>query len=108
MPESPMQPVTKPAPDIIREESLDNVRERMWLVIIHNDDFTPYDYVLFILEHIFGLSSEMAEHVTWMAHTNGEAVVVIRPRNEAERLIMAARGRSRMDGFPLTFSMEQE
>ena len=97
-------------PDILEEtEQLPVLqKENLWMVIIHNDDVTPYDYVIFILEYVFALSGEMAEHVTWMAHTNGEAVVVIRPRNEAERLIMAARGRSRMDGFPLTFSMEQE
>lgn len=97
-------------PDILEEtEQLFALQKaNLWKVIIHNDDVTPFEYVIFILEHVFVLSSEMAEHVTWMAHTNGEAVVVIRPRNEAERLIMAARGRSRIDGFPLTFSLEQE
>ena len=105
---SPVQLTPYTIPDTVIDESTDEQFERMWSVIIHNDDVTPYDYVIFILEQVFMLSSEMAEHVTWMAHTNGEAIVVIRPRSEAERLIMAARGRSRMDGFPLTFSMEQE
>ncbi|MCB0095162.1 MAG: ATP-dependent Clp protease adaptor ClpS [Caldilineaceae bacterium] len=105
---SPVQLTPYTIPDTVIDESTDEQFERMWSVIIHNDDVTPYEYVILILEHIFMLSSEMAEHVTWMAHTNGQAIVVIRPRSEAERLIMAARGRSRMDGFPLTFSMEQE
>ncbi|MEZ4709575.1 MAG: ATP-dependent Clp protease adaptor ClpS [Caldilineaceae bacterium] len=105
---SPVQLNPIPIPDTVIDESIDEQFERMWQIIIHNDDVTPYDYVIFILEHVFTLSNEMAEHVTWIAHNNGEAIVVIRPRNEAERLIMAARARSRLDGFPLTFSMEQE
>lgn len=78
----------------------------MWLVIIHNDSVTPYEYVILVLEHIFDLSGEMAEHITWTAHHEGRAVVLIRPRPEADRLISVAHGRARADGFPLAFTLE--
>jgi ATP-dependent Clp protease adapter protein ClpS len=75
-------------------------------VIIHNDEVTPYDYVIDTLNDFFLLSGEIAEHVAWTAHTRGAAVVVMRPRHEAETLVKAAHARAKMSGFPLTFSVE--
>lgn len=84
------------------------ITEPRWQVIIHNDDETPIDYVMRILTHLFLLSEEMADHVATTAHAEGQAVVVVRPRAEAERLIKVARSRARLDGYPLAFSMEPE
>jgi ATP-dependent Clp protease adaptor protein ClpS len=50
----------------------------------------------------------MAEHITWAAHTQGIAHVVTRPRSEAERLVDKAHAAAKVDGFPLTFSLEPE
>jgi ATP-dependent Clp protease adaptor protein ClpS len=77
-------------------------------VFIHNDDVTPFDYVILVLSTIFKLSHEMAEHITWVAHNTGSAPVVTRPRSEAERLVSKAHAAARADGFPLTFSLEPD
>jgi ATP-dependent Clp protease adaptor protein ClpS len=69
---------------------------------------TPYNYVTLILSHIFKLSHEMAEHITWVAHSTGVACVVTRPRSEAERLVNRAHAIARIDGYPLTFSLEPD
>jgi ATP-dependent Clp protease adaptor protein ClpS len=90
--------------DLAEDEQL----ERRWYVLIHNDDVTPFEYVLRILTNLFLLSEEMAEHVAQTAHSEGKAVVVVRPRPEAERLVKVARSRARLDGYPLTFSIEPE
>lgn len=82
--------------------------EPLYLVLIHNDDVTPYEYVLQILARVFLLSEEIAEHVAWTAHNDGQAVVIIRPRAEAKRLLALAQSRARLDGYPLAFSMEPE
>jgi ATP-dependent Clp protease adaptor protein ClpS len=75
---------------------------------VHNDDVTPYDYVIGILGDLFMLSEELADHVAWTAHMKGVAVVVVRPRAEAEKLVKVAHGRARLSRYPLTFSVEQE
>lgn len=82
--------------------------EPRWFVIVHNDDVTPFEYVVRILTHLFMLSEEIAEHVAQTAHAEGQAIVVVRPRAEAERLVKVARMRARADGYPLTFSIEPE
>jgi ATP-dependent Clp protease adaptor protein ClpS len=82
--------------------------EPLYRVLIHNDDVTPFDYVIRILQRIFMLSEELADHVAWTAHEDGLAVVVVRPRSEAEKLIKVARARARADGYPLTFTLEPD
>ena len=86
----------------------DTELEKLHKVIIHNDDVTPYEYVILVLRIIFKLSHELAEHITWVAHTTGIARVVTRPRPEAERLVNKAHAAASLDGFPLTFSLEPE
>jgi ATP-dependent Clp protease adaptor protein ClpS len=116
MSESAMQPLTQPGaeeiagelspplvPELVQEgESLGE----LCTILIHNDDVTPYDYVIQILGSLFWLSEEIAEHIAWTAHTKGAAVVVVRPRSEAEKLVKVAGGRAKLAGFPLTFTVE--
>ena len=80
----------------------------MATILIHNDEVTPYDYVINILGDLFMLSEELADHVAWTAHNKGVAVVIVRPRAEAEKLVKVAHGRARMVRYPLTFSLEQD
>ena len=102
----PNTPSPETSPDV--ERVTDVARGDLAQVLIHNDDVTPYAYVIRILGDLFLLSEELADHVAWTAHTKGTAVVVVRPRAEAEKLVRAARGRARFDGYPLTFSLEHD
>jgi ATP-dependent Clp protease adaptor protein ClpS len=77
-------------------------------VVVHNDDVTPFDYVIGTLTDVFMLSEELADHIAWTAHTKGCAVVVVRPRPDAEKLAKIANGRAQMDGYPLTFTLEAD
>lgn len=99
-----MEPIT--LPDIVT--TIDTQTEPRYRVIIHNDDVTTFDYVIDILSAIFMISSELAEHIAWTTHEQGAAIVVVRPRPEAEKLSKVANSRSRNDGFPLTFSVEPD
>lgn len=94
--------------EAIPEELAEEAFEPLYLILVHNDEVTPIEYVLRLLEVIFRLSHEMAEHVTLTAHTEGVAIVLIRPRDEAKRLVDVANGRARLDGHPLLFTMEPE
>jgi ATP-dependent Clp protease adaptor protein ClpS len=90
---------------VVRE--IDDLRlEPLYRVLIHNDPVTPFDYVIRILQQIFHLSEEIADHVAWTAHNEEVAVVIIRPHAEADKLMQTARERARLDGYPLTFSVE--
>ncbi len=96
----------KPEVDTDIDTDVDTDREEPWTILVHNDDVTPYDFVIDTLGHIFNLSAEIAETVTWEAHSKGVAPVCSRPRAEAKRLITDAHARARSSGYPLSFSME--
>jgi len=78
----------------------------LYNVLIHNDPITTFEYVIAILGDVFWLSYEMAEHVAMTAHERGTAIVVVRPKPEAKHLSDKAKSKARVDGYPLTFSIE--
>jgi ATP-dependent Clp protease adaptor protein ClpS len=77
-------------------------------VYIHNDDVTPYEFVLVILQRIFRLTSLEAEHVTFLAHTSGIAYVATLPCPEAHKRVGKAHFAATLEGFPLMFTVEVE
>lgn len=99
---------TEIAPNPVIDAGKDAVIEPLYRILIHNDDVTPLDYVIRILKRVFMLSQEMAEHIAETAHFEDVAVVMIRPKPEAEKLVGIARSLARADGFPLTFSLEPD
>ena len=82
--------------------------EPPYRVIIHNDDLTPMDYVLFILQSSFSLTGPRAVQVMFSAHYNGSAYVVSFPKFVAQRRINWAHMSARLVGYPLRFTMERE
>jgi ATP-dependent Clp protease adaptor protein ClpS len=47
----------------------------LWTVILHNDDFTPMDFVVGILTKVFHLSLDEAEDVMWRVHNEERSPV---------------------------------
>lgn len=77
-------------------------------VFIHNDDVTPYEFVVIVLQKIFELKPLEAEHVTFVAHTNGIAYVTTLPCSEANKRVGKAHFAASLEGYPLTFTVEPE
>ncbi|MDX1664237.1 MAG: ATP-dependent Clp protease adaptor ClpS [Candidatus Promineifilaceae bacterium] len=99
-------------PDVEKEEALEEDqqadKEPPYKVLIHNDDVTPYDFVIAILIRIFQLTPIIAEHITYLAHTKGMALVQVLPKPEAEKRVGRAHFAARLEGFPLTFTLEPD
>jgi ATP-dependent Clp protease adaptor protein ClpS len=74
-------------------------------VIVHNDDVTPFDFVVEVLRGIFELVWPDAYAVTLDAHAHGQAVVVTLPIEEAKYRVYHAHRVARQFGYPLTFSI---
>ncbi len=102
----PMQTATLPEIQIITEQ--ESEFEPLYRVIIHNDDVTPMNVVVNVLEQIFMLGMDRAMDIMYTAHFKGSAYVQTLPRSEAEKRIQQAHLAGAMLGFPLTFSTEPE
>ena len=59
-------------------------RPPMYKVILLNDDYTPMEFVVHILEKFFGMNREKATQIMLTVHTQGAATVGIYPRDVAE------------------------
>ena len=94
------------------EEELDtNLEEALepnCRVLIHNDDVTPFDFVIAILQRIFQLTSSEAVHAAYVAHTSGLAYVTSLPCPEAHKRVGKAHFAASLEGYPLMFSVEVE
>jgi ATP-dependent Clp protease adaptor protein ClpS len=88
--------------------NLESAFESLWNVIIHNDDATPFDFVIIVLRRFFQLSPPDAEYVTYVAHTEGQALVVTLPLKEAQKRVGQAHFAASLEGYPLTFTIEPE
>ena len=95
-------------PDIWEETDRIEELEPLYKIFIHNDDVTPYDFVVSILQRIFELEPPAAELVTFTAHSAGIAYVATLPKTEAQRRVGKAHFAASLEGFPLTFTIEPE
>lgn len=59
-------------------------RPSMYKVILMNDDYTPMEFVVHVLEKFFAMNREKATQIMITVHTAGQATVGIFPRDVAE------------------------
>lgn len=68
---------------------LEQLEERLdspWVVILYNDDWHPYDQVVFQIQKATGCTLEKAVWITHEAHTLGKAVAFTGTLEECERV----------------------
>jgi ATP-dependent Clp protease adaptor protein ClpS len=104
----PAQTKTVPEREAVEHPDEQTALEPLYRVIIHNDNVTPMDFVVTVLETIFFLDGAEAERVMFTAHTRGSAYVQTLPKTEAQNRINQAHFAAGMVGYPLRFTMEPE
>lgn len=100
--------VASPEADEKLDFDLETMLEPPYRVFIHNDEITPYDFVVMVLQRIFQLTPLQSEAVTFEAHHNGQAYVATYPQSEAQKRVGRAHFAAQLEGYPLTFSIEPE
>jgi len=60
-------------------------------VILHNDDHTPFDYVVGCLMQVFNHSQEMSVKIAMEAHTRGRAIAQVEEEESAMKHCLALR-----------------
>jgi len=80
----------------------------LFQVVLHNDDYTTMEFVVTILEEIFGKSPAQAHQIMMHVHTRGIGVAGIYPHEVAETKATQVHRRARASGFPLRASIQKE
>jgi ATP-dependent Clp protease adaptor protein ClpS len=87
---------------------LDAVTPRMWRVLLHNDDFTTQEFVVWVLESVFQKSDADAFQIMLHVHHAGIGVAGIYTKEIAETKLAATERLAEQNEFPLRVSMEPE
>jgi ATP-dependent Clp protease adaptor protein ClpS len=79
----------------------------MYKVVIMNDDYTPMDFVVEVLESFFNMDREKATRVMLTIHTEGQATVGIFTRDVAETKAAQVVDYAQQNQHPLLCRVEQ-
>ncbi len=81
-------------------------RPPLYQVLLMNDDFTPMDFVVEVLQVFFALNREKATQVMLHVHTRGRGVCGVFTREVAETKVAQVNEFSRHHQHPLMCTME--
>ena len=73
-----------------------------------NDDYTPMDFVVQLLESVFDKSPAEAYRVMMQVHVDGRGVCGVYPFDVAETHVAATEDLAQSAGYPLKALMERE
>lgn len=79
---------------------------RLWRVLLHNDDFTTQDFVVWVLETVFQKPRAEAYAIMMRVHQSGLGVAGVFTRDVAETKVAATRRLAEQHEFPLLVTME--
>ena len=83
------------------------VRPPLYQVVLLNDDFTPMDFVVEVLQCFFAMNREKATQVMLHVHTRGKGVCGVYTREVAESKVTQVNEFSRQHQHPLLCTMEK-
>lgn len=94
--------------DVVTESETKLEKPKLFKVLLHNDDFTTMDFVVFVLEYVFNRSDTDAFNIMLKVHNEGLGIAGIYPYEVAsmksEKAINLAKARE----FPLLCTVEEE
>ena len=79
----------------------------LYKVILVNDDFTPMEFVVHILELFFSIDRENATRIMLEVHTNGKGICGLFTREIAETKVSLVNDYSQENQHPLLCTMEK-
>jgi len=108
MSERPTDPERSPNLDLAVEESRPQIKEPpLYRVVLLNDDYTPMEFVVNILESIFGMERTRATQVMLEVHTKGKGICGVYNFEIAETKVAQVMGLAQQHQHPLLCTMEE-
>jgi len=80
----------------------------MWKVLLHNDDYTTQEFVVFLLKTVFRKPEAEATAIMLAVHRAGVGVAGLYTRDVAETRAERGRQLAEREGFPLLLTVEGE
>lgn len=81
---------------------------RKFVVIMHNDDVTTFDFVIMVLKNTFHKTEAEAEKLALVIHNQGQAIVGVYSLDIARSKIGQVTILAKEKGFPLLLTYQPE
>lgn len=101
----PQEQIQNKAKTIVKAISGEPRKHR---VIVLNDDFTTFEFVIMVMMTVFMKTLEEAEDIAETTHVNQKATVGIYALDIARSKVAKAVNMARAEGFPLRFDIQAE
>jgi ATP-dependent Clp protease adaptor protein ClpS len=96
-----------PGTAVITKTKPQTKRPNLYRVLLLNDDYTPMEFVVDVLEHIFGMDRTTATRVMLEVHTRGKGVCGVFTYEIAETKVAQVTSYARQHQHPLLCTMEE-
>jgi ATP-dependent Clp protease adaptor protein ClpS len=91
----------------VKERTSDQVKEpALFNVVLLNDDYTPMQFVVDVLETLFQKTPSEAYRVMMQVHLNGRGIAGVYPYEVAETKVEALQSLAQEAGHPLQATIE--
>lgn len=94
--------------EVLTESETRLEKPKMYKVLLHNDDFTTMEFVVFVLEHVFGRSTAEAFRIMFQVHNEGVGIAGIYPYEIANMKAQKAINLARAREYPFLCTVEEE
>jgi ATP-dependent Clp protease adaptor protein ClpS len=79
----------------------------LYKVLLLNDDFTPMEFVILVLQKFFTMDREQATRIMLKVHTEGRGICGVYPRDVAATKVEQVTAFARENQHPLACVMEE-
>jgi len=83
-------------------------RPPLYKVLLHNDDFTTMEFVVFVLQTVFGLGASDAFRIMLNVHRMGLGLAGVYTCEVAEMKVAKVAELAQANEFPLLCTMEED
>ncbi len=83
-------------------------RPPLYKVLLHNDDYTTMEFVVHVLQSVFGMKNEESQMIMFKVHSEGFGVCGVYTFEIAETKVATVMQMAREQGHPLKCTYEEE
>ena len=91
---------------IVAPEKPKLAKPPLWKVVMLNDDYTPMEFVVEVLQTFFGMNGEKATQIVLMVHRTGKGTCGIFPKDIAETKCAQVNQYAQENQHPLVSEIE--
>ena len=101
------EPNTDPVEDVLLADP-ELKKPQMYAVVMYNDDYTPMEFVVDVLQNHFKHTLDSAISIMLAIHHQGKGIAGIYPKDIAETKAQTVNRKARQAGYPLLSQIEPQ